>query len=165
MLAISFSLGYWQLFCCSQCQLPTSNSSISSVQSLLDICLIYGCVEGFFFILRMFSACLWLSTLTSKFPFWWVALNMITFSVKKGENLACQTASKVLMTMNLGNYAASFSKSDFFIRRHHKWCLFFTGPMLHHPPWSSTCDRNVPRRKHIHLGWDRDMRPVYISWE
>ena len=56
-----------------------------------------------------------------------VVLNVISFSIKKGENLARQTSSKDLMTMNLGKSAASFSESHtdkfllvFFIRRLHK---------------------------------------------
>ena len=37
--------------------------------------------------------------------------------------------------------------------------------MLHHPSWSPTCIRNVPRGKPIHLSWNRDTRPVYSSWQ
>ena len=70
------------------------------------------------FILKMISACLWLSTSMSKFlfsvflMFWGVALVAITFSIEKGENLARQTSSKDSMTMNLRKSAASFSESD-----------------------------------------------------
>ena len=66
----------------------------------------------------MFSACLWLSTLTSKLPFlvfltvFGLALVDITFSMRKGENLARQTSSKDSITMNLGKSAVSFSMSD-----------------------------------------------------
>ena len=59
----------------------------------------------------------WLSTATSKLAFFvfftvfGLALVEITFSVRKGENLAWQT-SKDSITMNLGKSAASFSESD-----------------------------------------------------
>ena len=65
----------------------------------------------------MFSACLQLSTSTSKLLFlvfliFGVALVEITFSIRKGENLVRQTSSKDTRTMNLGTSAASFSESD-----------------------------------------------------
>ena len=66
----------------------------------------------------MFSACVRLSTSTSKLPFlvfltvFGLALVDITFSMRKGENLARQTSSKDSITMNLGKSPASFSKSD-----------------------------------------------------
>ena len=66
----------------------------------------------------MFSACLRLSTSTSKLPFlvfltiFGQALVGITFSPRKGEKLARQTSSKDSITMNLGKSAASFSESD-----------------------------------------------------
>ena len=66
----------------------------------------------------MFSACLQLSTLTSKLPFlvfltvFRLALVDIIFSMRKGENLARQTSSKDSITMNLDKSAASFSESD-----------------------------------------------------
>ena len=66
----------------------------------------------------MFSACLWLSTSTSKLPFlvfltvFGLALVDITFSMRKGENLARHTSSKDSITMNLEKSAASFSESD-----------------------------------------------------
>ena len=68
------------------------------------------------FVFSMFSACLWLSTLTSRFLIFVflirleAALVAITFSMKKRENLARQTSSKDSMTMNLEKSAASFSK-------------------------------------------------------
>ena len=68
----------------------------------------------------MFSACLRLSTSTSKLPFFvfltvfGLALVEITFSIRRGGNLACQTSFKDSMIMNLGKYAASFSGSDRF---------------------------------------------------
>ena len=71
----------------------------------------------------MFSACLRLSTSTSKFPFlifltfFSVVLVEITFSMRKGENLAWQTFSKDSMTITLGKSAASPSHSD-------RFCLF-----------------------------------------
>ena len=70
------------------------------------------------FIFKMFSACLRLSTSTSKLPsivfltVFGLALVEITFSITKGENLARQTSSKDSLTMNLGKSAASFSESD-----------------------------------------------------
>ena len=66
----------------------------------------------------MFSACLRLSTSTSKLAFlvfftlFGLSLVDITFSMRKGENLARQTSSKDSITMNLGKCAASFSESD-----------------------------------------------------
>ena len=109
----------------------------------------------------MLSACLRLSTSTSKFlfMFFWtffaVALVDITFSIRKGENLSRQASSKDLMTMNLGKFAASPSKFDcnrfclfiylFFIWRHHRCSIFFAGPVLPHPPQSPTCVGNVSR--------------------
>ena len=66
----------------------------------------------------MFSACLRLSTSTSKLPFlvfltfFGLAPVDITFSIRKGENLARHTSSKDSITMNLGKPAASFSESD-----------------------------------------------------
>ena len=66
----------------------------------------------------MFSTCLRLSTSTSKLPFlvfltfFGLALVDITFSIRKGENLARHTASKDSITMNLGKSAASLSESD-----------------------------------------------------
>ena len=59
----------------------------------------------------MFSACLWLSTSTRKLPFlvfltvFRVTFVEITFSMKKGENLASQTSSKESIIMNLGKSA------------------------------------------------------------
>ena len=50
--------------------------------------------------------------------FFIVALDFITFSMRKVENLARQTSSKDSMTMNLGKSAASFSDSD-------RFCLVF----------------------------------------
>ena len=66
----------------------------------------------------MFSACLRLSTSTSKLPFlvfltfFGLALVDITFSIRKGESLARHTSSKDSIIMNLGKSAASFSESD-----------------------------------------------------
>ena len=66
----------------------------------------------------MFSACLQLSTSTSKLPFldfltvFGLALVEITFSMSKDENLAKQTSSKDSITMILEKSAASFSESD-----------------------------------------------------
>ena len=100
------------------------------------LCFLYAgslalsCMEGFHFYWR--SACLWLSTLTSLFPFWiffrffGVALVDNTFSIRKGVNLARQTTSKDSMTMNLGKSAASPSKSDsdWFRLFFNRWCMF-----------------------------------------
>ena len=66
----------------------------------------------------MFSACLRLSTSTSKLPFlvcltvFELALVDITFSMWKGENLSKQTSPKDSITMNLGKSVASFFESD-----------------------------------------------------
>ena len=77
---------------------------------------------------------------------------MITPSIKKGENLARQISSKDSMTMNLGISAATFSETDsdeflfvYFLLENTISCIFFTGPMLYHPPRSPTCVGNVPR--------------------
>ena len=111
-----FPQGWCYLLFCSQCQLPTPDNSFRSVEFLMQVGSAFHCMKGFIF--NMLSACLQLSTLTSKFPFlvfltvFRVALVEITFSVRKGENLACQTSSKDSITMNLGKSAASFSKSD-----------------------------------------------------
>ena len=66
----------------------------------------------------MFSACLRLSPSTRKLPFlvfltvFGLALVDITFSIRKGENLARHTSSKDSVTMNLGKSATSFTESD-----------------------------------------------------
>ena len=66
----------------------------------------------------MFSACLRLSTSTSKLPFlvfltvFGLALIDITFSIRKGESLARHTSSKDSITMNLWKSAVLFSESD-----------------------------------------------------
>ena len=111
------------------------------------------------FIFNMFSACIRLFTSTSKLPFlvfltvFGLALVDITFSMRKGENLAKHTSSKDSITINLGKSAASFSESDserfrlffLFVWRRHICCIFFTGPALLHPPRSPTCVGNKPR--------------------
>ena len=59
-----------------------------------------------------------LSTSTTKLPFlvfltvFGLALVDITFSIRKGENLARQTSSKDSIIMNPGKSDASFSESD-----------------------------------------------------
>ena len=66
----------------------------------------------------MFSACLRLSTSTSKLPFlvfltvFGLALVDITFSIRKGKSLDRHTSSKDSITMNLEKSAVSFSESD-----------------------------------------------------
>ena len=66
----------------------------------------------------MLSSSFQLSTSTSKLPFlvsltvFGIVLVEITFSKRKGDNLARQTSSKDPITMNLGKPAAAFSKSD-----------------------------------------------------
>ena len=78
------------------------------------------------FIFNMFSACPRLSTSTSKLTFlvfltfFGLALVDITFSIRKGENLARHTPSKDSITMNLGKSTASFSESD-----SERFCLVF----------------------------------------
>ena len=70
------------------------------------------------FIFNKLSACLRLFTSTSRllflvfFTVFWVSLVEITFSMRKGVNLAWKTSSKNSITMNLGKSAASFSESD-----------------------------------------------------
>ena len=110
------------------------------------------------FIFNVFSACLQLSTSTSKLPFlvfitaFGLAHVDITFSMKKGENLAWHTSSKNSITMNLGKFAASFPRVwfwevpfSFFVWRRHICCIFFTGPALLHLPRSPTYLGNKPR--------------------
>ena len=76
-----------------------------------------------------------------------------------------------VLFISLGTYlSSSYSESYsdkflFFYSKNNKWCLFFAGPMLHHPPQSPICVENVPTGKPIRLCWDRDTRPVYSSWE
>ena len=115
----------------------------------------------------MFSAYLWLSTSTSKLPFlvyltvFGLALVEITFSLRKGVNLARQTSSKDSITMNLGKSAASFSESDserfrlVFIWRWHICSVFFAGPALHHSPLSPTCVGNEWIKGLTHSPWLR----------
>ena len=76
----------------------------------------FGRMKGFLFL--MFSACLRLSTSTSKLPFlvfltfFGLSLVDITFSIRKGENLARHTSSEDSITMNLRKSVTSFSESD-----------------------------------------------------
>ena len=106
----------------------------------------------------MFSACLRLSTSISKLPcfvfltVFGLALVDMTFSIRKGENLARHTSSKDSITMNRGKSAASFSESDserfrlvFLFEDAIYAVYFFTGPALLHPPRSPTCVGNEPR--------------------
>ena len=104
----------------------------------------------------MFSACLRLSTSISKLPFlvfftvFELALVAITFSMRKGKNLAWQTSSKDLITVNLGKFLRvwfSFFESDShspslilrgFVEIFYLKTPFFAGPALHHPPRSPT---------------------------
>ena len=125
------------------------------------------------FIFNMFSACIQLSTSTSKFlffvflRFFWLGLIAITFSISKGENLARQTSSKDSMTMDLGKSAASFSKSDskrFFLFEDAINDVYFSLALC------STTHHRVQLvlgiyqgEKPIWLGWDRDTQPVYSS--
>ena len=104
------------------------SSSVANANSLLLInpleVLSFSCgyalhlVVWNVFIFDMFSACLRLSTSTSKLPFlvfltiFGLALVDITFSMRKGENFARHISSKNSITMNLGKSAASFSESD-----------------------------------------------------
>ena len=104
------------------------SSSVANANSLLLIILLevlsFSCgyalhlVVRNVFIFNMFSICLRLFTSTSKLPFlvfltvFGLALVGITFSIRKGENLARQTPSKDSITMNRGKSAASFSESD-----------------------------------------------------
>ena len=113
MFVTLFSQGYRHLFCC-QCQLPTPDNSFGSVEFFMWV----GLVVWKIFFFNMFSTCLQLSTSTYKFlfliflTFFGVALVEITYSLRKGKNLAMQT-SKDLMTMNLGKSSASPSEFDF----------------------------------------------------
>ena len=74
------------------------------------------------------------------------------------------------MIMNLGK-GASVSLSEesdsfklrlnFFVwERSHSCYIFFTGPLLHHPPRSPTWEGNEPRGKPICIGWDENTIPV-----
>ena len=97
-------------------------SSVANTNSLLLI-ISLGSIEflmrvGSAFRRILFSACLWLSTLTSKLPFlvfftvFGVALVEITFSMRKDENLVRQTSSKDSITRNLGKSSAPLSEFD-----------------------------------------------------
>ena len=111
-----FSPGWRCILFCSRWQLPTTDNCLGIVESLTRVGSAFRRMIGFYFF--MFSACLRLSTSRSKLSFlvfltvFAVALVEITFSMRKGKNLARQTSSKYSMTMNLGKSAASFSKSD-----------------------------------------------------
>ena len=104
------------------------SSSVANANSLLLITplevLSFSCgyalhlVVWNVFIFNLFSACLRLSTSTSKLPFlvfltvFGLAFVDIPFSIRKGENVAKHTSSKDSITMNLGKSAASYSESD-----------------------------------------------------
>ena len=132
--------------------MPTPDNSLGSVEFLMRV--------G-----SAFSACLQLSTSTSKLPFlvflaaFRVALVEITFYEERQEFGKADLLQR--FNKNLGKSAASFSKSDsdrfhliFFIWRHHICCIFFAGPALHHPPWSPTCVGNELRGE-TYLPWLR----------
>ena len=108
----------------------------------------------------MFSACLQLSTSTSKLPFlvfltvFGLALVHITFSMRKGENLAKQASSRDSITMNQGKSTVSFSESDSgrfrldFLSEDAIYAVYFSlalRSITHHPPQSPACVGNKPR--------------------
>ena len=110
-----------------------------------------------FYFLYVFCLCSAVHS-TSKLPFvvffkiFGVSRVEITFTMRKGENLANQTSSKDSITMNLGKSAASFSESDsakfylgfFFLRRH--VCNIFVAELaLHYPLRSPTFVGNEPK--------------------
>ena len=82
-------------FCCQR-KLPNPDKSFGSVDFYMWVGSAFCCMKGFHF-----SASLRLSTLISKFPsrvfftFFGVDLIFITFSLRKGENMAWQTYSKI----------------------------------------------------------------------
>ena len=128
------------------------------------------------FIFNMFSACLWLSTSTSKLPFlifltvFGLAFVDIT-SLRKGENLARQSSSKDSMTMNLGKSAASFAESDSV-----RFCLyFFFEDAIYAVYFSLALHSSTHHGVQLVLGMNQggnpfplvetgDTRPVYSSW-
>ena len=131
--------------------------------------------ETFFFL--MFSAYLRLSTSTSKLPFlvfftvFGLALLVITFSMRKGENLAWQTSSKDSITINLGKSAASFSESDSEGFR----LDFLFEDAIYIVYFSLALRSTTHHRVHLVLGMSQvgnpfalvetgDTRPVYSSW-
>ena len=86
-------------FCCSQCQLPTSDNSFRRVQSLLGICLTFVSVEAFYLedvfgLPPVVHFSKQVSVSSFLYVFWGVALDATNFYIKKGENLARQTFSK-----------------------------------------------------------------------
>ena len=160
------------LLTCIRFQLPTPDNSLGSVEFLMQEGSAFRRMKGFHFS----SACLRLSNSTSKLSFlvflkvFGVDLEEITFSMRKGENLARQTSPKDLITMNLENSAVSFSESDcnrfhlvFFIWRRHR-CIFFAGPVLHHPPRSPTCVGNVLRGKPIRFGYTTSILELRVGF-
>ena len=97
----------------------------------------------------------------------------ITFSIISSDKLVIG-ALLDSMIMNQGK-GASVSLSEepdslklrlnFVRERSHICYIFFTGPMLHHPPCSPTWEGNKPREQPIHLDWDGDTIPVYSCKE
>ena len=110
-----FSQGWCYILFCNQCQIPIPENSYGNIESLMKVGSAFRRVKGFF---NMLSASLQLSTATSKLlslvflTIFGVAFAEITFSMRKGKNIAMLTSSRNSITMKLGKSAASFSKSD-----------------------------------------------------
>ena len=110
-----FSQSWCYLVFCNQCQLSTPDNSLGSVEFLMWVRSAFGWMKHLFL---MFSVCLRLSTSTSKLPFlvfltvFGLALVDVTFSMRKGENLARQTSSKNSISMNPGKSTDSFFEFD-----------------------------------------------------
>ena len=115
------------------------------------------------FILKIFVACLLLSTSASKFLFlvfltiYGIGLLEITFSIKKEDYLAPQASSKDSSKMNLGNSAALFSKpdSDFIL-------LFY----LKNPKVVLVLCKSyaLPPNMESNLSWEFINRETYSYW-
>ena len=143
MFITPFSEGCCHLLCCSQCQLPISDNSFRSIQSLMGICLTFGSVEAFYVedVFGLPPTINFDKQVSLSFMFFGVTLDATTFFIKKGENLDRQTSSKDSMTMNLGKSAASFFEPNsdkflfFFYLKTPEVMFFFCwscAPTTHH---------------------------------
>ena len=146
-----FSQGCCHRHCCSQSQLPTPDNSFKCVQSFLVICFAFGHVEGLHFrdVFSLPSA-VYLDQLVS-IQFFYVALMVIIFSIRKEENLAKQASSKDSMTMNhevfclIPNLILIIFLFLFLFEDTISDVYFFAGLVLYHLQLSLTCVGNVPK--------------------
>ena len=140
-------------------------STTFEVMKFLHFYLVFGIFFGFYFQLQVSSSDFFF------FTFFGLDLLDIIFSIRKGDNWSNFVSCRDSIIMNLGkSLSVSELKSDkylfdFLEGRSHDWCIFFIGPMLHHPPGSPSCVGNKPGGGPIHPGWDGDTLPVYSYQE